>query len=60
MACDVIVMSVYCFLSQITFPDFHLYEMLDQHKHLVPNCLDDPSNLQAFVERFEVWSQTRI
>ena len=25
--------------EQITYPDFHLYEMLDQHKMLKPDCL---------------------
>ena len=23
----------------ITYPDFHLYEMLDQHKAFKPDCL---------------------
>lgn len=25
--------------EQITYPDFHLYEMLTQHKMLKPDCL---------------------
>ena len=25
--------------DQISYPDFHLYEMLDQHKLLQPDCL---------------------
>jgi len=37
----------------ITFPDFHLYEMLDEHKHLKPDCLKEFPNLEAYCERFE-------
>ena len=39
--------------DQITYPDFHLYEMLDQHKQLKPDCLKEFSNLEAFCARFE-------
>ena len=39
---------------QITFPDFHLYEVLDVHKMFHPTCLDGFPKLQAFVQRFEV------
>jgi len=39
--------------SSLAFPDFHMYELLDQHKLMVPNCLADCPNLTAFMERFE-------
>merc|ERR1711868_223139 len=37
----------------LAFPDFHMYELLDQHKMMSPECLNDCPNLKAFVERFE-------
>jgi len=39
--------------DEITFPDFIVYEMLDQHKHLQPSCLNDFPTLQSFTERIE-------
>jgi len=39
--------------EKITYPDFHLYEMLDQHKQMKPDCLKDYSNLEAYCDRFE-------
>lgn len=39
--------------EQLTYPDFHLYEMLDQHKLFQPDCLKEFSNLQSYCERFE-------
>jgi len=39
--------------DQITYPDFHLYEMLDQHKQLKPDCLKEFPNLDAYCNRFE-------
>lgn len=39
--------------ENITFPDFHVYEMLDVHKQLVPGCLDEFQNLKDFCDRFE-------
>jgi len=39
--------------SSLAFPDFHMYELLDQHKMMAPECLNDCPNLKAFVERFE-------
>jgi len=37
----------------LTFPDFHFYEMLDQHKQLAPDCLSKFPNLVAYCQRFE-------
>merc|ERR1719180_620902 len=39
--------------SSLAFPDFHMYELLDQHKMMAPNCLADYPNLTAFMGRFE-------
>merc|ERR1712200_268755 len=36
----------------ITSPDFHLYEMLDQHKAFKPDCLKEFGNLEAYCDRF--------
>lgn len=37
---------------QISFVDFILYEMLDQHLILIPDCLDSFPNLKSYCERF--------
>jgi glutathione S-transferase len=39
--------------EQITYPDFHLYEMLTQHKMLKPDCLKEFPNLEEYCTRFE-------
>ena len=39
--------------EQITYPDFHLYEMLSQHKMLQPDCLKEYPNLEMYCTRFE-------
>jgi len=39
--------------ESLTFVDFVMYELLDQHKLLVPNCLKDLENMTSFMERFE-------
>ena len=39
--------------KQITYPDFHLYEMLTQHKMLNPDCLKEYPNLEMYCTRFE-------
>ena len=39
--------------NSITFPDFVMYEQLDQHLILEPGCLDNFANLTSFVKRFE-------
>jgi len=39
--------------KSLSFPDFHMYELLDQHKMMDPDCLKNYPNLQAFVARFE-------
>lgn len=39
--------------ENITFPDFIVYEMLDQHKVLSPTSLDNSPKLQQFLERIE-------
>jgi len=40
--------------QQITFVDFIMYELLDQHRMFHPSCLDDFKNLKDFMDRFEV------
>ena len=37
----------------LTFVDFVMYELVDQHKCLVPACLKKYPNLEAFQTRFE-------
>ncbi|KAK2722664.1 glutathione S-transferase Mu 5-like [Artemia franciscana] len=39
--------------DHVTFPDFIMYEMLDQHKIFSPSCLEEFPNLKDFVNRFE-------
>jgi len=39
--------------DSVTFVDFIVYEMLDQHKLLDPTCLDNFKNLQNFVSNVE-------
>ncbi|XP_018422492.1 PREDICTED: glutathione S-transferase Mu 1-like isoform X1 [Nanorana parkeri] len=39
--------------DKITFADFLMYDVLDQHKFLDPNCLQNFPNLQDFLMRFE-------
>jgi len=39
--------------NNLTYVDFLVYEMLDQHKTFSPTCLDQFLNLQQFTERIE-------
>ena len=39
--------------KSLSFVDFAMYEMLTQHKMLVPNCLLKMENIQKFLDRFE-------
>jgi len=39
--------------ESLTFVDFVMYELVDQHKFLAPNCLKKFPNLEAFQTRFE-------
>ncbi|XP_055024088.2 glutathione S-transferase Mu 3-like isoform X1 [Misgurnus anguillicaudatus] len=39
--------------NKITFVDFIMYELLDQHRMFCPECLDDFKNLKCFLDRFE-------
>jgi len=39
--------------DSLSFPDFHLYEMLDQHLLLDPKCLGSFPNLKNYHARFE-------
>ena len=39
--------------AEITYADFHLYEMLDQHKLLEASLFDGLDNLKAYMQRFE-------
>lgn len=43
----------FSFFHQITFVDFIMYELLDQHLQLSDICLKDVKNLQEFQKRFE-------
>ncbi|CAH1245287.1 GSTM3 [Branchiostoma lanceolatum] len=39
--------------DKVTFVDFPMYELLDQHRILEPTLLDDFQNLKDFLARFE-------
>lgn len=39
--------------QQITFVDFIMYELLDQHRMFHPTCLDNFANLKKLMENFE-------
>jgi glutathione S-transferase len=39
--------------SSLSYADFLVYEMLDQHKLFSPGCLDQYPNLKQFTERIE-------
>jgi len=39
--------------DKITFVDFVMYELLDQHRMMEPKCLDDFKNLKDLLDRFE-------
>ncbi|KAI1893180.1 hypothetical protein AGOR_G00141250 [Albula goreensis] len=39
--------------EKITFVDFIMYELLDQHRMFDPKCLDDFKNLRDFLDHFE-------
>merc|ERR1711874_893995 len=39
--------------DSLTFVDFVMYELIDQHKLLVPDCLKPYTNLEAFMSKFE-------
>ncbi|XP_053310301.1 glutathione S-transferase Mu 5-like [Spea bombifrons] len=39
--------------DKITFVDFVMYDVLDQHRMLEPTCLQHFQNLQDFLNRFE-------
>ncbi|TMS16185.1 Glutathione S-transferase Mu 3 [Larimichthys crocea] len=42
-----------CYTDFITFVDFIMYELLDQHRMFHPTCLDDFKNLKDLLDRFE-------
>lgn len=39
--------------SKLTYIDFLLYEIMDWHRLLLPDILDEMKNLQGFMSRFE-------
>jgi len=39
--------------ESLTFVDFVMYELIDQHKFLAPSCLKKYPNLEAYQTRFE-------
>ena len=36
-----------------TFPDFHMYELLVQHRMLAPDQINSHTKMAAFIDRFE-------
>ena len=36
-----------------TFPDFHMYELLDQHRMLAPDQIKAHKKIDGFLSRFE-------
>ena len=44
--------------DKVTFVDFPMYELLDQHRVLKDGCLKDHPKLAAFMDRFEVRTST--
>ena len=38
----------------MTFVDFVMYELLDQHRIMIPDCLRAYPSLHAYLDRFEV------
>ena len=48
-------MNCIYFILQPTFPDFAIYELLDQHRIMDPNCMDSFKKLKSFLDRFEVY-----
>ncbi|XP_075052043.1 glutathione S-transferase Mu 5-like isoform X1 [Mixophyes fleayi] len=57
----IVLTRVSCFLGErlwfagekLTFADFLIYDVLDQHRVLEPTCLENFKNLQDFLTRFE-------
>ena len=45
--------------KNITFVDFHMYELLVQHSKWAPEVLAQFKNLSAFVKRFEELPQIK-
>ncbi|XP_072306213.1 glutathione S-transferase mu, tandem duplicate 1 [Eucyclogobius newberryi] len=45
--------------EKITFVDFTMYELLDQHRMFHPSCLSDFKNLKAFLDRFEALDKVK-
>ena len=39
--------------NYVTYPDFHMYEMLDSHRLLAPTVVNKYPNLLAFIKRIE-------
>lgn len=48
-----LVFSIFSLSRQITFVDFIMYELLDQHRMFHPSCLDDFANLKDLLKKFE-------
>ncbi|XP_075837748.1 glutathione S-transferase Mu 6 isoform X4 [Microtus pennsylvanicus] len=46
--------------DKITFADFLIYDVLDQHRIFEPTCLDAFPNLKDFVARFELGHAIRL
>ncbi|XP_060081351.1 glutathione S-transferase Mu 4-like [Ylistrum balloti] len=45
--------------DNVTACDFPMYELLDQHRLMKPDCLEDFPNLTAFLKRFEDLQQIK-
>ncbi|KAM3617784.1 uncharacterized protein V6R79_011166 [Siganus canaliculatus] len=46
--------------DKITFVDFIMYELLDQHRMFQPQCLDAFKNLRGLLDRFEIAQPIRL
>ncbi|XP_069489086.1 glutathione S-transferase Mu 1-like isoform X1 [Ambystoma mexicanum] len=46
--------------EKITFADFLVYDVLDQHRMLEPKCLDSFPNLKTFLDQFEALEKINI
>lgn len=45
--------------DSLTFPDFIMYELLDQHRVMEPTILDGTPNLKQFLDRFEALPEVK-
>ncbi|XP_039393633.1 glutathione S-transferase 2-like [Mauremys reevesii] len=46
--------------EKLTYVDFLMYDVLDQHRMFVPKCLDKLKNLKDFLDRFEALEKIAV